>query len=91
MEVLHFGLEKATQQGTSIYVNDVVAFLHTNVGDLKSFAAIIDDFGAASCLRTNLSKCYVHLIRCPVETSALVDQELGVLCYHSHYGTSVFR
>jgi mannosylglycoprotein endo-beta-mannosidase len=90
MEVLHFALEKATQQGnlallatsglrqrTSIYADDVVAFLRPNVGDLRCFAAIIDDFGAASGLRTNLSKCSAHLIRCPVETSTLVDLELG--------------
>jgi hypothetical protein len=68
MEVLHFALEKATQQGhlaplaasglrqrTSIYADDVVAFLHSTVGDLRNFVAITDDFGFASGLRTNLS------------------------------------
>jgi hypothetical protein len=86
MEVLHFALEKATQHGnlaslsstglrprTSIYADDVVAFLRPHVGDLTTFVAIIEDFGAASGLRTNLSKCSVHLIRCPVEVAALVD------------------
>jgi hypothetical protein len=51
--------------------------IRPNLGNLRSFAAIIDDFGATSGLRTNLSKCSAHLIRCPTETSALVDQELG--------------
>jgi hypothetical protein len=87
MEVLHFALEKAMQQGhlaplansgirhrTSIYADDVVAFLRPNVDNLRCFAAIIDDFGAASSLRTNLINCSAHLIRCPVDTSALVDQ-----------------
>jgi hypothetical protein len=76
MEVLHFALEKATQQGhlapladtglwqrTLIYANEVVAFLRPWVDDLGVFAAVIDDFGAASGLRTNLSKCSAHLIR----------------------------
>jgi hypothetical protein len=56
-----------------------------------TFAAIIEDFGAASGLRTNRSKCSAHLIRCPVEVAALVDKELGCLCSHSHFDTSVFR
>jgi hypothetical protein len=69
MEVPHFALEKATQEGllpplatiglrqcTSIYADDVVAFIRPSVGDLRSFAVIIEDFGAASGLRTNLSK-----------------------------------
>jgi hypothetical protein len=90
MEVLHFSLEKATQQGhlaplaakglrqrTSIYADDVVAFLWPHVSDLTTFDAIIEDFGAASGLRTNLSKCSAHLIRCPVEVAAFMDQELG--------------
>jgi hypothetical protein len=90
MEVLYFALEKATQQGhlaplaasglrqrMSIYADDVVAFLCPTVGDLRSFDAIVNDFGSASRLRTNLGKCSAHLIRCPEETSALVDQVLG--------------
>jgi hypothetical protein len=89
-KVLHFALEKATQQGhlaplaatglrqrTSIFADDVVAFVRPEVDDLRAFAAIIDDFGIALGLRTNLSKCSAHLIRCPVEIAALVDQELG--------------
>jgi hypothetical protein len=90
MEVLHYALEKATQMGhlaplaasglrqrTSIYADDVVAFLHPHVDDLKTFAAIIDDFGVASGLRSNLSKCSAHLIRCPEGVGELVAQELG--------------
>jgi hypothetical protein len=90
MEALHFALEKATQLGhlapladmglrqrTSIYADDVVAFLRPRVDDLRVFAAIIDDFGAASGLRTNLSKCSAHLIKCSEVVLALVDRELG--------------
>jgi mannosylglycoprotein endo-beta-mannosidase len=90
MEVLHYALEKATQEGhlahlavsglrqhTSIYANDVVTFLRPRVEDLRVFAVIIDDFGATSGLRTNLSKCSAHLIRCLVEVGEMVVQELG--------------
>jgi hypothetical protein len=90
MEVLHYALEKATQEGhlahlaasglrqrTSIYADDVVAFLRPRVEDLRAFAAILDDFGTASGLRTNLSKCFAHLIRCPTEVGELEVEELG--------------
>jgi hypothetical protein len=86
MEVLHFMLERATQEGqlapladtglrqrTSIYADDVVAFLKPRVDDLRTFAAIVDDFGVALGLRTNLNKCSAHLIRCPVDVAAQVD------------------
>jgi hypothetical protein len=90
MEILHYMLEKATQEGllaplddtgvrqrTSIYVDDVVTFIGPRVDDLKTFAAIVGDFGIASGLRTNLSKCSAHLIRCSVDMAAQVDRELG--------------
>jgi hypothetical protein len=91
MEVLHYALEKATKRGTlppplaalglrqhtSIYADDVVAFLRPHVEDLRAFAAIIDDFGTASGLCTNLSKCSAHLIICPVEVGELVVHKLG--------------
>jgi hypothetical protein len=90
MEVLHFMLERATQEGqlapladtglrqrTSIYADDVVFFLKPRVDDLRTFAAIVDDFGVASGLRTNLNKCFAHLIRCPVDVATQVDRELG--------------
>jgi hypothetical protein len=90
IEVLHFMLEKATQesqlapladmglrQRTSIYVDDVVAFIRPHVDDLRMFAMIVGDFGVASGLRTNLAKCLVHLIRCSVDVAAHMDRELG--------------
>jgi hypothetical protein len=100
MEVLHYALEKATQEGhlaplaasvlhqrTSVYADDVVAFRHPRVEDLKAFAAILDDFGTMSGLRTNLSKCSAHLIRCPAEVGEVVVQELGgpVLLFPMRY------
>jgi hypothetical protein len=65
------------RQHTSIYADDVVAFLKTRVDDLRSFAVIFDDFGVASGLRTNLNKCSAHLIRCPMEVAIQMDRELG--------------
>jgi hypothetical protein len=65
-------------QRTSIYADDVVTFLRPRVDNLGTFVGIIDDFGVASGLRTNLSKCYAHLIRCPVDVAALVDQVMGI-------------
>jgi hypothetical protein len=47
------------------------------VDDLRTFVAIVDNFGVASGLHTNLSKCSAHLIRCSVDMAAQVDQELG--------------
>jgi hypothetical protein len=58
MEVLHFMLEKATQedllaplaavlglrQRTSIYAEDVITFLRPRVDNLRTFAAIVCDF-----------------------------------------------
>jgi hypothetical protein len=67
-------LEKATHEGllapladtglrqhTPIYADDVVTFLKPRVDDLKTFVAIVGDFGVASGLRTNLSKCSAQL------------------------------
>jgi hypothetical protein len=92
MEVLHFMLEKATQEGqlapladtalcqrTSIYADDVVAFIRPHVDELRTVAAIVGDFGVASGLHTNLAKCSAHLIRCSMDVAAHVDRELGCL------------
>jgi hypothetical protein len=65
------------RQHTSIYVDDGVTFLRPRVDDLRTFDAIVDDFGVALGLHTNLSKCLAHLIRCSVDVVAHVDQELG--------------
>jgi hypothetical protein len=90
MEVLHFMLEKATQEGqlapladtglcqrTSIYADNVITFLRPRVEDLGAFIVIVGDFGVASGLRTNLSKCSTHLIRCLVDVAAQMDREMG--------------
>jgi hypothetical protein len=44
--------------------------------DFRAFTAVIEDFGTASGLRTNIAKCSVNLIRCTDAHEALVAQEL---------------
>jgi hypothetical protein len=56
-------LEPGLRHHTSIYADDIVAFLRPSAGDFLVFTAIIDDFVLASGLHTNLDKCSVHLIR----------------------------
>ncbi|KAM0827482.1 hypothetical protein ACQ4PT_068191 [Festuca glaucescens] len=77
MDVLHLLIQRATADGllahlvprglrhcTSMYGDDVVTFLKPDRLDLLTCAAIVEDFGEASGLRTNLAKCSVHPIRC---------------------------
>jgi hypothetical protein len=89
MEVLHLMIQKATEERllsrlaptglrhrTSIYADDVVTVLRPSVLDFRTFMAVIEDFGTASGLRTNIAKCSVNLIRCTDAHVALVEQEL---------------
>lgn len=85
MDILHGLFEKAAAEGvlsrlakrgfrhrTSIFADDVVTFLRPTRKDLLACSAIISDFGMASGLRTNFSKCSAHLIRCFQEQGELV-------------------
>jgi hypothetical protein len=69
MDVLYLMFERAAAEGllsnlglrgirhrTSMYVDDVVTFLRLTHLDLLACAAIVEDFGEASRLRTNLAK-----------------------------------
>jgi hypothetical protein len=89
MEVLHLVIQKAADEGllsplapsglrhrTSIYADDVVTFVRPSVMDFRTFMAVIEDFGTASGLRTNIAKCSANLIRCTDAHEALVAQEL---------------
>ncbi|KAM0928055.1 hypothetical protein ACQ4PT_002243 [Festuca glaucescens] len=77
MDVLHLVFERAAADSllahlaprglrhrTSMYADDVVTFLKPDRLDLLTCAAIVEDFGEASGLRTNLAKCSIHPIRC---------------------------
>ena len=61
---------------TSIYADDVVTFLKPSMEDSRTFMSLIEDFGVALGLRTNLDKCSAHLIRCERSVEGLVTQEL---------------
>jgi hypothetical protein len=45
--------------------------------DLLTYSAIVEDFGMASGLCTNLAKCSIHLIRCSPEQVTLAHDMLG--------------
>ncbi|KAM0901257.1 hypothetical protein ACQ4PT_020090 [Festuca glaucescens] len=90
MDVLHLLFERATADGllmrlatsgfrhrTSMYADDVVTFIRPSEGDLLTCASIVDDFGVASGLRTNLAKCSIHPIRCTHEQVELARRVLG--------------
>ncbi|KAM0841630.1 hypothetical protein ACQ4PT_058894 [Festuca glaucescens] len=90
MDVLHLLFERAHSEGlltwlatsgfwhrTSMYANDVVTFIRPTKGDLWTCASIVDDFGVASGLRTNLAKCSIHHIRCTQEQVELARRILG--------------
>ncbi|KAM0905607.1 hypothetical protein ACQ4PT_017281 [Festuca glaucescens] len=83
MEVLHLLLRKVASEGllsrlaprgllhrTSMYANDVVTFIKPERADLLACAAVVEDFGEASGLRT---KCSLHPIRCTVDQVELAQ------------------
>ncbi|KAM0826331.1 hypothetical protein ACQ4PT_068947 [Festuca glaucescens] len=90
MDVLHLMFERAAADGllselapsgfrhrTSMYADDVVTFIRPTKVELLACAYIVDDFGVASGLRTNLAKCSIHPIRCRPEQVELASRVLG--------------
>jgi hypothetical protein len=90
MDVLHLMIERAANEGllsalaerglrhrTSMYVDDVVTFVRPTRLDLLTCSAIVEDFGVASGLCTNLAKCSIHPIRCSTEQVELARCILG--------------
>lgn len=80
MEVLHRLLKKAAQQGVlappadqgihhqcSLYAYDVVIFSTPNVQDVITIKQVLDFFGNASGLKTNLQKSLIAPISCSQE------------------------
>jgi hypothetical protein len=77
MDVLRYMITKATSEGLllplssqglqhrmSIYADDVALFLHPESGDITTTMDILNLFGEASGLKTNLQKSNVLPIRC---------------------------
>jgi hypothetical protein len=90
MDVLHLMIEKAVADGilsefartglrhrTSMYVDDVVTFFRPTYLDLHTCSAIVEDFGMASGLRTNLAKCSLNPICCSPKQVELPRGILG--------------
>jgi hypothetical protein len=90
MDVLHLMIKKAVAEGlflahassglrhrTSMYADDVVTFLRPTEPDLLTCSAIVADFGVASGLHTNLSKCSLLRIGCTPEEMELAHNILG--------------
>jgi hypothetical protein len=90
MDVLHLMLERAAAVGlltelsasgfrhrTSMYADDVVTFIRPTEVDLRACTQIVEDFGVALGLRTNLAKCLLHPIRCSQDQVALASSILG--------------
>ena len=61
---------------TSIYADDVITFIKPDVQSLRACAALLYDFGVASGLSTNLTKCSAHPIRCSDEQKQLIAAEI---------------
>jgi hypothetical protein len=60
-----------------MYADDVVTFVRPTRLDLLTCSAIVEDFGVASGLCTNLAKCSIHPIRCTPEQVVLARDILG--------------
>lgn len=65
------------RQRTSIYADGVVTFIRPDLRSLKACSLLIEDFGVASGLRTNIAKCFAHPICCSDEQLQLIAAELG--------------
>lgn len=61
----------------SLYADDVVVFLTPVSSDLHVIKQILQLFGEASVLRTNLAKSVVSPIRCNTQEVQLINSELG--------------
>ncbi|KAK1617240.1 hypothetical protein QYE76_022757 [Lolium multiflorum] len=90
MDVLHLLFERAAANGllselastiflhrTSMYADDVSTFIRPTKCDLLTCASIVDDFGVASGLCTNLAKCSIHPIHCSAEQVDLAHSIMG--------------
>ncbi|KAM0921524.1 hypothetical protein ACQ4PT_006811 [Festuca glaucescens] len=89
IDVLHLMIDRALADGllahlapcglrhrTSMYADDVVTFLKPERLDIHTCVAIVEDFGEASGLRTNMAKCSIHPIRCSPEQIELAHKIL---------------
>jgi hypothetical protein len=62
-----------------MYADDVVTFIKPERADLLACATVVEDFGEASGLRTNRTKCSLHPIHCTMEQVELAQSILQCL------------
>ena len=61
----------------SLYADDVVIFSHPDTHDIRAIRRILDVFGKASGLCTNLAKCSASPIRCDEGHVAMITSEMA--------------
>jgi len=74
-ELLQPLARRALQHRISLYADDVVIFLQPSASDIRITLDILDLFGAASGLKTNVQKSSVHPIQC-------LDEDREILLNH---------
>lgn len=90
MDVLHRLLQKASNDGVlrrmtpheikyqcSMYANDVILFIRLTVQEARAVKEILNIFGQASPLHTNLAKCSITAIYGGEETLSDIVSILG--------------
>uniref|UniRef100_A0A0A9B2N8 Reverse transcriptase domain-containing protein n=1 Tax=Arundo donax TaxID=35708 RepID=A0A0A9B2N8_ARUDO len=67
---------RSTKQRVSLYADDVALFIRLDEEELQIIEDILDCFGSASGLQTNLQKSCVIPIRCEESTLSVVEERL---------------
>lgn len=89
MDILNTIIQRANDDGllqplatrplnhrVSLYVDDVVLFLRPVASDLHLITEMLQLFGTASCLKTNIQKSSATLVRCNEEEVNEIHQHL---------------
>ena len=89
MDVLHYMVKKAVEEDllqplarralqhrVSLYADDVVLFLRPSAADIGITLDMLDLFGSASGLKTNIQKSSVLTIRCKQEDREIIQLHL---------------
>lgn len=93
MDPLQRILDKATQQGalspigaasirirTSLYADDAALFIRPTVSDICNVQHILQAFGEATGLKTNMQKSAMYMIRCSeMDMTAMMEQFRGIV------------
>jgi len=67
---------RALQHRISLYADDVVIFLHSSASDLEVMLDLLQLFGEASGLKTNVQKSSVLPIQCLEDDKAIIQEQL---------------